>query len=339
MNRLEFNEVMKAVKIPLQSWNDFQIYFGDTFYAVVKGSVPSEVAEIIYKKYPGNPYGIRINGGWIGLNPAEHIVNLYHIDTKEGLLIFITEMKDYFARQNRLKEKEVKKLNELMVLVNSEILKKINPTISTYEWMQEDEENREIFYRSLSIETPFEKEFRRVIDMFDQTVNPFINKDIELDEITNYIQKVNISGSTYCSENGKKRNNCCHMDIHDLETKNCVSYNRSQSGFLYYVQYKTEEGQFLEVSHFYSANSKDENDNGEIISLKYFGDNVKQKTDIRYNITKGIAGPTYGEKIPITNEQKRFFYLKLLEAIHLASSITIDNMAKKGPSKQIETNN
>lgn len=339
MNRLEFNEVMKAVKLPFNRLNNIQIQFGGTDYAIIEGFVPLVVANDIYQKYPENPYGIRINGGCKDWKPSEHIVNSYHIDTKEGLVIFITEMKDYFARKNNLKETEVKKFPELMARIDKEILKKINPTISTYEWMQSDEENSEIFYRTISNETPFEKEFRRVIDMFDQTVNPFINKDLELDEIKNYIQKVNISGTIYDSEYLKKRKNCCHMYIRNLENKNYVSYHRNSDGFLYYLHYELGEEQYLTVSHSYSTDESDEHKTGEVICIDYFGDNVEQKIDIRYNITKGVVGPTYEEKKPINDEQKKFIYNELLKAIDLAASITIDNMAKKGSSKQIETNN
>ena len=75
MNRLEFNEVMKAVGInnPLSTaegrygtreevhyWNNLAIYFGGSYYTIVHGKIPLEVANIIYQKYPGNPYILRL---------------------------------------------------------------------------------------------------------------------------------------------------------------------------------------------------------------------------------------------------------------------------------------
>ena len=394
MNRLEFNEVMKAVGInnPLSTtngsngtseqvhyWQNIAIYFGGSYYAVIKGKVPLEVANIIYEKYPNNPYKIRVDGGCSDWIPIKHATDekleqdirkyidqnlseneyktarrnflrrknknkyvcTYHIDTKEGLVILLTEMKDYFARKKRIRETEVQRFDELMVTINAEILKKVKPSISTYEWMQADEENNEIFSQTVSsgTKTSFGKEFRKAIDEFDKVVNPFINEDIELDEIGNYLQKVNISANTYDSVDLKTRKDCCEVVITDLETQNKVLYRRNPDGFLYQLQYTFEKNRYLVVSHYYSTAGSDENDKGEVITIDYYGDNVPQEIDIRYNLTKGVAGKTYGERTPITLEQKEFVYDELLKAIGMASSITIDNMKKKGYSKQLIPNN
>lgn len=394
MNRLEFNEVMKAVGInnPLSTtngsngtseqvhyWQNIAIYFGGSYYAVIKGKVPLEVANIIYEKYPNNPYKIRVDGGCSDWIPIKHAtdekleqdirkyidqnlseneyktarrnylrrtnknkyVPTYHIDTKEGLVILLTEMKDYFARKKRIRETEVQRFDELMVTINAEILKKVKPSISAYEWMQADEENNEIFSQTVSsgTKTSFGKEFRKAIDEFDKVVNPFINEDIELDEIGNYLQKVNISANTYDSVDLKTRKDCCEVVITDLETQNKVLYRRNPDGFLYQLQYTFEKNRYLVVSHYYSTAGSDENDKGEVITIDYYGDNVPQEIDIRYNLTKGVAGKTYGERTPITLEQKEFVYDELLKAIGMASSITIDNMKKKGYSKQLIPNN
>lgn len=398
MNRLEFNEVMAAAGInnPLSTtngkygtseqvhyWQNIAIHFSGSNYAIIKGKVPLEVANIIYKKYPNNPYGIRVDGGypdWIpsehatddkykrnmqeyielNLDPDEYIakyrnavkelsrrtnenkyVGTYHIDTKEGLVILLTEMKDYFARKQGIKETEVQRFEELMATINSEILKKVKPSISTYNWMEADKENREIFFQTVSSgsKTSFGKEFRKAIDEFDKAVNPFINEEVELDDVINYLQKVNISANIYDSVDGKRRKDCCQVHITDLETKNKVSYYRSPNGFSYQLNYILGENQYLIVLHYYSITENDENDTGEVIAVEYLGDNVPQKIDIRYNLTKGVAGTTYGEKKSITPEQKEFVYDELLKAIGMASSITIDNMKKKGYAKQIPQNN
>lgn len=394
MNRLEFNEVMKAVGInnPLSTtngsngtseqvhyWQNIAIYFGGSYYAVIKGKVPLEVANIIYEKYPNNPYKIRVDGGCSDWIPIKHAtdekleqdirkyidqnlseneyktarrnylrrtnknkyVPTYHIDTKEGLVILLTEMKDYFARKQRKRETEVQRFDELMATINAEILKKVKPSISAYEWMQADEENNEIFSQTVSsgTKTSFGKEFRKAIDEFDKVVNPFINEDIELDEIGNYLQKVNISANTYDSVDLKTRKDCCEVVITDLETQNKVLYHRNPDGFSYQLQYTLEKNRYLVVSHYYSTAGSDENDKGEVITIDYYGDNVPQEIDIRYNLTKGVAGKTYGERTPITLEQKEFVYDELLKAIGMASSITIDNMKKKGYSKQLIPNN
>ena len=123
MYQIEYNKVREIVKLD-KSFNNISIKFGETYYAIVRGNIPLEVANIIYEKYPGNPYGIRINGGCDDWNPNKVHPHYYHIDSKEGLIVFITEMKDYYARQNGLPETEVQKYNKYLALVNEEILKK-----------------------------------------------------------------------------------------------------------------------------------------------------------------------------------------------------------------------
>lgn len=397
MNRLEFNEVMRAVEInnPLSTtigrygtiekvhyWQNIAIHFGGSYYTIISGKFPLEVANIIYEKYPSNPYEIRVNGGSNAWNPNEHAtddiykkelqeyieqeldvdeysakcrkahenllcrtnenkyIDTYHIDTKEGLVILLLEMKDYFARKQGLAETEVQRFNEIMATINSEILKKVNPSISAYEWMKVDSKNSESFFETIENgkKTSFGKEFRNAIDKFDKVVNPFINEEIDLDEAINYLSKVNISANRYNSERGMRRKNCCQVHITEISSKNKVSYYRSPDGFSYQLLYTFGEEQYLSVLHYYST-SGEKKDRGEEIYINYFGDNVPQKIDIRYNITQGVVGKTYGEKTPITPEQKEWIYDELLKAIDLASTITLNNMQKKGYSKQLIQNN
>lgn len=391
MNRLEFNEVLRSVGInnsPLTTtvkcgfeevrfWHNIAIYFGSSDCAIVKGKVPLEVANIIYQKYPNNPYEIRVNGGRSDLEPNEHAIDdkyktdiqeymdqslddyeylekckkarknllrrinenkyidTYHIDTKEGLVILLLEMKDYFARKQGLVETEVQKFNELMATINSRILQKVNPYISTYQWMQTDQENSESFLKTVEVttKTPFGKEFRNVIDKFDSVINPFINMDVDLDDAINYLSKVNISANTYNIEQETYRENCCELHITEISSKNKVSYYRRHNGFSYQLTYTLGDQQYLEVLHYYST-SGEHKDRGEGIYINYFGDNIPQEIDVRYNIPQGVVGKTCGERIPITLEQKEWIYEELLKAINLASSVTIENMKKRGYSKQ-----
>ena len=66
-------------------------------------------------------------------------------------------MKDYYARKQELPEVEVQRFDEILSTVNTEILKKVNPNITTYGWMQEGKEYGKIFLSSISKDqdTPF----------------------------------------------------------------------------------------------------------------------------------------------------------------------------------------
>ena len=383
MNKLEFNEVMKAVGInnPLSTtegrygtreevhyWNNLAIYFGGSYYTIVNGRIPLEVANIIYQKYPGNPYDIRVDGGCKDWNPInwatdekyekdiqkyidQHLdvdeylskcedakrnfkrrkniddkyLKTYHIDSKEGLLIFLIEMKDYFLRKNNLPETEVEKYDELIAKITSEILKKVNPYISSYNWMQDDKENKNNYSSSVLGQV-----FREAVLDFDKAINPFLNDAVELDEISNYLKDVNINANTYNYEHGKYRQGCCRLEITDISTGNKTTYYRSPDGFSFQLYYKLGEEKYLCVLHYYSTSGNFESDKGEVVAINYCGE-----TDIRLNITNGKAGATYDDKIPATPKQIAFVYDELLKATSYASSITIENMKKKEKEKKL----
>ncbi len=394
MNRLEFNEVIKAFGIgkPLSTttgrygsienvhyWGGLAIYFGGSYYTVVNGRIPLEVANIIYGKYPNNPYNIRVDGGSSDWNPVSRAVddkyekeiqeyidmhldvedylelckkaiknlkrrtnnnkylNTYHIDTKEGLLILLTEMKDYYLRKNNKPETEVKKFDDLLAMVSSEILKNVDPSIPAYDWMQGDEENRNTY--NLAVErdknTKLGQMFRTAISDFDKAVNPFINgANTELDDIENYLKRIKIIANKYNSVNGKHRENCCSLIITDSKTGNNTAYYRSPDGFSFKLSYKLGDNEYLDVLHYFTTTGNFESDKGEVIAINYDSDN--ENIDMRFNITNGKAGKTYEDKTNATTEQIAFVYDKLLEATEYAKSVTIENMKKKGNIRQLK---
>jgi len=142
MERKEFENVMEEYKftpVGMVEYNyetrnayygeNLLYYYGGTGYTVINGRVPLEVANNIYKKYPNNEYGIRVDGAAPDAVPSdfaeddtlkkevneygiqeafknfrnredsEKYITVYHIDTKEGLKIFIDEMKKYLAEK------------------------------------------------------------------------------------------------------------------------------------------------------------------------------------------------------------------------------------------------
>lgn len=379
MNRLEFNEVLKEFDIDnslidttgrynsneeSHSWDNTSIYFSDSYYAIVKGRIPFEVDKIISEKYQKEQYGIRPVGSNNSCNQVQFpdanslaipeeskndaskkeakntYIETYHIDSKEGLIILLTELKDYYARKLGLPETEVQRYNEILSTINARILMKINPTITTYDWMGEDEQYCEKFLDTIVRDhnTPFEHEFREAIDQFDKTINPYINEDIELDSIENYSQKLDISASSYNSLDGMYRENCCTMVIKAKDGTGKVRYYRKPHGFTYHLMYTFGPQEYLDVLHYFTTIGDKETDIGEHIYISYSGENSKQKIDLRYNITKGLSGETYEDKTPITTEQKVFVYNELVKATNLASRITIDNMQKKGIQKKLVSN-
>lgn len=382
MNYLKYSETMKiAKKYGLLDkkdayWQNLEISEGDSYYAIVKGRIPLEVAQIICEKYPDNEYGIRIHGNRDREDPKEWAIDeeyeierdsyphegyishfdiekrhnslqsnlkkrsdtnkyitLYHIDTKEGLLIFLSEMKDYFLRKNNLPETAVQKYETMLAETTVNILKKINPTISAYEWMQEDNVNKDDYNTvpSSKAHQYMLNLFRKTATEFDEAVNPFTDKNIKLDSEYNYIKKIGIEGSVYNSYQGKKRENCCNIRIYEQNKKNSdytssTEYYREPDGFSFILNYALSNTEHLYVLHYYTNN----NEKGEVIAVNYSDyTNKDNNVDIRLNISNWKAGETYGKKEPATLEQISYVYDKLQEAITYARRITVDNMTKQ----------
>ena len=368
----------KGKKEKVSFWKDLKIYFSGTYYVVIKGKIPLEVANIIYEKYPDNPYGIRIEGGCDDYVPMEHAVDdefieetkkaekechsfteldvrykkaekkmaarndedkyvkLYHVDSKEGLIILLSELVDYYARKQGLEETAVKNYDEIMTMVNAEMLKELNPTITSYEWLKDNKDFMGCL--SGSDKDDFTLPLRKELDEFDKTVNPYLNNDIELDSIGNYTKKIAINGSIYGSYGSRDyygyKENCCTMRIHLLNEKSHIMYSRRADGFLYQLIYFFSQNEYLIVNHTFSS-VPDDNKNGECLYIDYSVNDYMQKFELDYNITQSILEDGYGHKEEITPEKLNFILEKLREATELAKTITVNNMKKEENERKL----
>ena len=272
-------------------------------------------------------------------NLDDKYIKTYHIDSKEGLLIFLIEMKNYYLRKNKLPETEVKKYDELIAKVSFIVLEKINPAISAYDWMQGGVKNRNIYNAALERDKKSEigKMFRNALLNFDKAVNSFLNDSIEFDDMENYLNKLKITGDVYDYSDGEYREGCCYLKISNPEICS-TTYYRNLNGFTFKLMYKLGDNQYFNVLHYFSQTGNFESDKGKVIAIDYSGSNTISKIDIRYNITNGKAGENYKEKTTATQEQISFVYNELLRATKYASSITIENMKKKTNNKQLALN-
>ena len=118
MNSIEFKKVLDVFDIhtkgeltdlvdgkvkSMYSWKGINLFFGGTYYALVKGQVPYEVARIMSKKYPDYRDDVRIDGtyGYGKVKDKKYYskdemgntyVDTYHIDSIEGLVYIISEI-------------------------------------------------------------------------------------------------------------------------------------------------------------------------------------------------------------------------------------------------------
>lgn len=259
-------------------------------------------------------------------------ITSYHIDTKEGLLIFLTEMQDYCLKHIQREETEVKKYNKYLAAVTSSMLEDINPSISASEWMQGDDENRDFYNKTIERDysNVLTASFRNSIIEFDKAVNPFLDDTIRMDDASNFIDKVKISGTLSDQKGDVHRDNCCDLSIVELDAgNNTTSYYRDPNGFSFEVTYGTDKNCFISIRHAFSMSNVKEEDRGEKLVIKTYGDYCEEPIDVEFNITNGTIGRKYGEKRPATIPEISYIYEQLQNAIDYASSVTLDNMRLK----------
>lgn len=344
MNYLEFEKIIQYFNIntimaslrdkngidqDVYLWNDLYLHFSGDYYVIINGDVKLNFSKYLYDKYSSKPYGIRVDGKEITTNPCDETIDgeihTYHIDTKEGLISFLLEYQDYLNNKKGLSSNNILKFDEYMKQINDS-LSNLDLTISTAEWMRKNPTyNKTIQQENMS---QFDVIFRSALDEFDCTINPFSNKNLELDNPLNYSSKVEISAHPF--RDSKKNNSPCELNIKDLESGNRVSFYRDYQSFAYHLHYLIKNGEYLTASHYFSPSL-----NCEYLVVDYYGEKLAQEVNIRYNITEGLIESDYGYSISISEEQKQEILFELLRAIKCAKTITIDNMKKQNMTKKI----
>lgn len=360
MKKIEYEKIIEILKpketdLITESKKNFltniTINFNDNYYVTIKGKIPLDLANILYQKYKNQNYGIRIIGKHPQSNPDDYFkedenqdkyIEGYEIEKKEGLIIFLLELKNYYTKKNNLLELENKTINKIIALITSELIKESSLSISTYQWMSEDSINRTDFYETVGrtqIKTA-DQIFRKTIEEFDKTINPYAsNLSIqELEKIETYLNNLDVNITLYNATGGIERPNCVTLNISDKKTNNHVAHYRNPDGFSYQLHYKIEEEQYLSIIHNYQTTHCKESDKGETIEIHYFGDDLTKNFNIKYNITKNLIQTNFKETKKITEEQKKFILEELKKAIEYAQTITINNMIKQDSFAQAINN-
>lgn len=359
MNRLEFNTVLKVLGVKqvkteiypgheeyFYKFNNLTISFCcGTYYAAVSGKIPMEVANIIYEKYPDNPYKIRVAGGQEGWNPKDWSLNgeyidTYHIDTKEGLLIFFLEMFDYQSRKNNLPENYGKLYQQFLNDISRVLIHEIKPEISLDEWMKDaksffkvNSDSYELYLKTKEDEEcDIDKEIRKLLRKFDYAVNPFQRYNDWFKDTDDIFEKIKINAFLFDKEDGMERENCARMSLTDIESQNFVRYLRNPDGFNYSLNYDCSLDENFEFFHYFSNHSSNKVNNGEFILVRLYKDN-EFFLDMEYNLSNKTISLVHKESFPITLKQKQFIKEKLIEAINYASDITINKTKNKEKNK------
>lgn len=264
-----------------------------------------------------------------GRNVDDKYITCYHIDTKEGLLIFLTEIKDYYLRKKNLPETEVARYDQLLAESMHEVLRRTNPGVSAYDWMQGDEENREKYNSACQIQKRVNpcSLFGAYVRAFDRAVNPFIDECVRFDEISNSFGKVYISVHSTDFARGEYREGCCRMKIVDLATNNFVEYEREPHGFLFKSVY-FDNGARLSVTHFFDSQRHE-----EFIVVDSHDGKIKVLESMYSGESKNIS--VDGVSSDEVKDAHQFICDTLFKALGYTESITIQNMKSADKAKTL----
>ena len=264
-------------------------------------------------------------------NPESLYVDCYHIDTLEGLLILLTELQDYSIGKalNKPNNTQVSQLPELLAEINRRLIEEGNPYQNTDDWIEEHQSFVLEIIKNFQNSDEQENNIRALLNKFDSIVNPFSNSETEMRDPSDYLDKVKFN----CYAEDQLR-----LTIEDKSTGYLVQHTRDNEDMTYYLRHPSDAEPFVQVNHYFSLGNNETKSPEEVLYINYYyeDDNNPNQVDMRYNLTTGLVGKTYGSKEPITSEQKDFIIYELLEAIKIAKTVTIDNMCKpKGVTKKL----
>ncbi len=296
MTELEYSEIFKTFNI---NDDNFMMKYSDSYYTIVRSNFSYEFANMIYNKYHNKKYGIRINGEGFDTPHKNQNIYTYHIDTKEGLICFLSEYLDYKNKTDKNK----KMINDKIYNINTNILYKINPRINMNKWIKNLTEN----------ENHTQIELRSLLDKFDYAVNPYINKDIPLEE-----------------NEGLKLSGALHSDNYTLNfygAFGCTSSYICKNKFSSSLDYKlsNEDYDTIYFLHQYCIRNAYDQLDEEIFSLSY-DDSEGKYRNITYYISNGFVSYTSSSPKKMTDKDYDSLYKAIKYGTDLAKTITIDNI-------------
>lgn len=253
---------------------------------------------------------------------------MYRIDDKDGLAVVLREIEEYYSKLKNSAIDEKEDVESAIAKINRNIIDKINPRISSFEWMMMGINVSEYFggwNRTKS--TPYLKEFRRALEEFDRTINPFCERDLSTGEILAGLKDMKIRFERFRYERDSDEFKYYSICITDPKSNSSIRFRIEPAGFMYCYSGNSGDGEHFWVSHFYKGDAKDEN-RGEILEISYFGDYLRDERKICFNVTNGIIFGDGRLKRIATETDIALIYFELVKATKMAANITVNNFEK-----------
>lgn len=311
MTKFEFDCVMKVMNI--NNFYNYLIYY-DNGSVKIRGKIPYYFGEYLENKYELYKYGIVIDNGSLVIEEAiddlydendeygrEKLIlrknknkynKCYSISSRNGLVLFLLEMNE-FEKNKRNTDKCNIDLGKKIDEIDNYLIDKSNLYISNKEWLKGDRK----FINSFNSGNEIDRRIRYMVNEFDRAI------------LTN-IKSSNFSVEPYDSKI-MKRKNCIKLSYEDSLNK--LYYYRTGEGFSYQMVCEIGLNRYLYFSHYYTKRGFNDN-RGEILELMYYGDNMKYKKDLLYNLTNCTIGSKYEYKVKANKKQKEYIYSEIKNA-------------------------
>ena len=309
-------------------------------------NIPMEVAEIIYQKYQAKPLNIAVCGYGQNTDPKEYddfgFLPYYSIDTYEGVIVFLSELKDYYARKEGLESTYADQYDELLSKVTENILAKSYPHVTSFNWMQSNQnKDKYNLYLRRSLKNKSVTKLRAALMEFEKAVNPYEIIDGTFDKPVNYLKRIKVSALPFTQLIGRnKKEECLQLTIKEIDGNDSYTYTRRDAdGFYYVLKYVFPYCETIEV--IYSYDKQYGGNYGELVSFtrRDMNDDIKVKYEFRI-ADKEIECIYDGQRRTYKKDDYIAMYnltnkiIKEIEyATSLASSITLDNIRKQEPSR------
>lgn len=275
-------------------------------------------------------------------------VKNYIIDTKEGLIAVIAELESYieqqkqrkqlhsnkivslneiYSKQEQTKEQSEARIKKLLEAVQNNMLEITKSKQSTQDWLR-TLNAEDLIYSILLSEpvTPEQEKLRQTLDRFDKAINPYMDKDVELKQLSDYQDLVTINASY---DENKKQSVIKLSSPKEIKTEFSMTEAKtvkSPDGISYELTYDYGNGMISQTKHEYNIHQ------GEIITMtQYFCNGISSRTI--YNMTSQTIETLSTEEMKADHNTAILTEINVSLAASHAEEITTNHMVEKNHGK------